>query len=140
MHDADTERPLPVVEVVAGVMVDGDRVLLARRSDHGRWEFPGGKIVPGETPAEALHRELHEEFGIDAAAGIHLGTTDYTTPERTLRLLFVRVDRYSGVLELRDHSHADWVPLPDLPAYDLMPADVAFARHLARAGCITPMG
>ena len=133
MVETPLEAQDEVLPVVAGVLTDGGRVLLARRADHGRWEFPGGKPLAGETPADALRRELREELGIDATVGRELGRTDYRTPDRTLRLIFLSVDRYRGDIQLHDHTEVAWVPLPDLPGYDLMPADVAFARRLARA-------
>jgi mutator protein MutT len=132
------QRP-PVIDVVAAVMSDGKRILLAERSDHGRWEFPGGKVAPGETPAEALRRELREEFGIDATIGAQLDVTEHPASDRVLRLIFLAVERYTGRIDLRDHMRIAWVDPAELPSYDLMPADVPFALRMA-AGLHRPPG
>lgn len=69
----------PAVRVVAAVIADGDRVLACRRAPHkdaaGRWEFPGGKVEPGETPEEALAREILEELGVRIRVGALLDRT-----------------------------------------------------------------
>ncbi|HET7127399.1 MAG TPA: NUDIX domain-containing protein, partial [Lysobacter sp.] len=80
-----------IVHVVAGVIRDArGRILLARRTEgrdlSGLWEFPGGKVEPGETPEAALARELHEELGIDAVAGMAIIDVPQRYPHKRLRL------------------------------------------------------
>ena len=81
----------PALHVVAGVITDADgRILLARRAEGrelaGLWEFPGGKVEPGETPEAALARELEEELGLDVDVGTPLIDVPQQTPTRRLRL------------------------------------------------------
>ncbi len=134
----------PCVDVVAGVLWRDGRVLLARRCDGGCcWEFPGGKVQPYEDPAAALARELREELGIHAEVGASLGTTAHADAARTIRLQFLAVTAFSGEPRLSAHSESAWVLPGELIRYDLMPADVDFARQLAlshRGSCNPPSG
>jgi len=98
-----------VIEVVCGVVVDGDRVLLVQRPPGGRhggmWEFPGGKVEAGETHAQALARELEEELGIVADVGSGVAEAE----DDVIRLVAYRVDRFRGVIDLRVHEAQRWV-------------------------------
>jgi len=80
--------------VVAAVIVDAGRVLVTRRPEGshlaGRWEFPGGKVEPGEAPRDALVRELREELGVDAKVGDILEVAFHQYPEKDVLLLFFR--------------------------------------------------
>lgn len=88
------------VLVVAGILFDGDRVLISQRKldSHlgGMWEFPGGKIEPGESPRDALVRELNEEIGVDAEVHEPIEVTFHAYPSRELFLLFFRVTLREG--------------------------------------------
>ncbi len=81
------------IEVGAAVVIHSGRVLLARRSGgylHDLWEFPGGKLEPGETPAEAVERELVEELQLRVVGGEVLLVVDHEYPDKKIRLHFVR--------------------------------------------------
>jgi mutator protein MutT len=84
---------LETVDVAAGIVLRGERVLVARRraGSHlgGLWEFPGGKIEPGETPADALRRELAEELLVRVRVGPCWGMLHHRYPERDVRLHFL---------------------------------------------------
>ena len=86
----------PVI-VVAGVLFEGERVLLTQRKKgahlEGLWELPGGKIDPDEDPRDALVRELAEELGIDVTVGAPLEITSWRYPEKRVLLLFFEVTR-----------------------------------------------
>jgi 8-oxo-dGTP diphosphatase len=86
--------------VVAGILFDGDRVLISQRKldAHlgGMWEFPGGKIEAGESPRAALERELKEEIGIDADVHEPIEITFHAYPQRELFLMFFRVTLGEG--------------------------------------------
>ncbi|HWQ11389.1 MAG TPA: (deoxy)nucleoside triphosphate pyrophosphohydrolase [Roseiflexaceae bacterium] len=118
----------PVVAVTAAVIRRGGAVLLARRAG-GRaqahlWEFPGGKIEPGETPEDCLARELAEELGIAVEVGAHLLTTRHAYPHVTIELHAYAV-RYQGdAFQLTDHDAVAWVPLDELERYPMPEADV----------------
>lgn len=126
---------VPVVEVVAGVIRDArGRILLARRTAGrdlaGRWEFPGGKREPGESPEAALVRELREELGIEAEAGAHLITVPQAYPGKRLRLEVRHVDVWRGSVRGLEHQALAWVPPAKLASYDMPPADVPVVAAL----------
>ena len=111
--------------VVAGLLFDKGRLLICQRTPQDRfpnkWEFPGGKIEPGEAPKDALRRELVEELGIDAEIGAEVWRTEHQYPGHPpVRLLFFSVRRYSSVPENRVFQQMLWVSLADLTLYDFL--------------------
>jgi 8-oxo-dGTP diphosphatase len=127
---------LPIPVVVAAVIERDGRVLIGqRKADTWRglkWEFPGGKVEPGETPPAALARELEEELGIRAEIGAAIADYEYTYPGRpTIRLIFYRVTRFTQDIENRDFHAIRWEKRQLLPAYDFLEGDVDFVRTLA---------
>jgi (d)CTP diphosphatase len=131
--------PLPIrptVAVVAAIIERAGTVLLARRSherDHaGLWEFPGGKVEPGETDAQALVRELREEFGVEIAVGdlVAVGVHDNGTRVIELRAYWAR--HLSGEFALTDHDGLVWAPIAELEQYAVPPADAPIVRALEK--------
>jgi mutator protein MutT len=126
--------PLPVV---AAVIADGGRVLLARRraGDHqgGRWEFPGGKLHAGEAPAESLARELAEELDVAVAVAEPLTFVYWEYPEKRILLLFYRCRITGGEPRPVECAAVDYFPLAGLDGVDLAPADRAAVPALRRA-------
>jgi 8-oxo-dGTP diphosphatase len=125
---ADGGQVSSVVHVVAGVIRDArGRVLLARRTEgrdlSGLWEFPGGKVEPGETPEAALARELHEELGIEAAVGARLIDVPQRYPHKRLRLDVRDIAAWSGTPRGLDGQALAWVPPRKLADYPMPPAD-----------------
>ena len=115
------------VHVVAGVIRDArGRVLLARRTQGrdlaGLWEFPGGKVEPGETPEAALARELQEELGIAAVAGAAVIRVPQQYPDKRL-VLDVRHVQFTGKPRGLDGQALVWAPADKLAAYPMPPAD-----------------
>lgn len=123
-----------MVIVTAALIRRDGQVLLTRRAPGqpmaGRWEFPGGTVEPGETPAQCLGRELREELGIEAAIGEQVASTDHVYPRGPIRLLLFAVPSFSGSITLNVHDKLAWVEPADLLSYDLAPADVPLARSL----------
>lgn len=123
--------PLPLVLVAAVALVDGDgRVLLAERppgkSMEGLWEFPGGKLEPGETPEAALIRELKEELDIDVKASclapMSFASHAYETFHLLMPLYVCR--RWQGVVRAREGQVLRWVRPTALAQYPMPPADI----------------
>ena len=135
-----TETPLPTVLVVAVALIDVDgRVLIAKRPEGktlaGLWEFPGGKVEPGERPEAALIRELSEELGIEVSesclAPFVFASHAYDSFHLLMPLYLCR--RWNGVVAAREHAALAWVRPNQLSDYPMPPADeplVAWLRDL----------
>ena len=126
----------PRVEVVAAVLQreDGSFLLAQRPAGKvyaGYWEFPGGKVEPGEAPAAALSRELHEELGIDVRQSYPWVTRDYDYEHAAVRLRFRRVTDWSGELHGRERQAFEWQRADALTASPLLPANGPILRALA---------
>lgn len=131
---------LPTVLVVAAALIDTDgRVLIAQRPEGkalaGLWEFPGGKIEPGERPEQALIRELREELGIDvnAACLAPFVFTSHAYDSFHLLMPLYLLRRWSGTVQRREHAALKWVKPSQLSHYPMPPADeplVAWLRDL----------
>jgi 8-oxo-dGTP diphosphatase len=122
--------------VVAGILVRGDKVLCCQRTEHQalplKWEFPGGKIEPGETPEQALRRELDEELGIEAEIGAQIAEVDHTYVNgNSVQLRFFKVERFERELENRIFRDVRWVPYSDLLKLDFLDADREIILQLA---------
>jgi 8-oxo-dGTP diphosphatase len=132
--------PKPIVLVAAVALIDADgRVLLAERpaGKHlaGTWEFPGGKVTPGETPETALIRELGEELGIDVQASCLAPFTfaSHAYPDFHLLMPLYVCRKWSGIVTAREGQRLKWVRPARLGDYEMPPADrplVAMLRDL----------
>jgi 8-oxo-dGTP diphosphatase len=126
-----------VITVAAGILRDaGGRILIARRPDAahvgGFWEFPGGKLDPGENPAEALQRELQEELGIQVESAVPFMTYRHSYPERIVELHVFTVERYSGEPRGVEGQPLRWVSVEELAEAGLLEADRPVAAALSR--------
>ena len=135
----------PRIHVVAGVLFDASgRVLVARRpgGTHlaGRWEFPGGKLVPGESREAGLARELAEELGIRVLSACPLIRIEHRYPDRDVVLDVWSVESYSGEPHGREGQPVEWRDVRSLDAADFPPADapVLTALQLPRRYLVTP--
>jgi len=120
--------PVRFIHVAAAVIMDArGRVLLNRRRGDsdlpGLWEFAGGKCEPGETPQQALTRELHEELGIEAQIGPWLMEIPQCYPDKRLRLSVYRVMQWKGIPRGREGQAITWVNIDKLARYCMPPAD-----------------
>jgi len=125
-----------IVDVVAAVVVEPDsRFLLAERPVGkvyaGYWEFPGGKVEPGESRRDALVRELHEELGIDVDQASPWLTKLYTYPHATVRLNFFRVTRWHGEPHGKENQRLSWQMIDAVKVAPLLPANGPILRALA---------
>jgi len=128
---------LPTVLVVAAALVDTDgRVLIAKRPEGkqlaGLWEFPGGKVDPGERPEAALIRELREELGIEVSeaclAPFVFASHAYESFHLLMPLYLCR--RWSGTVVAREHAALAWVRPNRLSDYPMPPADAPLVAYL----------
>ena len=122
---------MKTVLVSAVALIDADgRVLLAQRPEGktlaGLWEFPGGKVEPGETPEAALIRELHEELGIDTwkscLAPLTFASHSYEDFHLLMPLFACR--RWQGIVQAQEGQKLAWVRARDLASYPMPPADI----------------
>jgi 8-oxo-dGTP diphosphatase len=122
--------------VLAAVMEKDGLFLIAQRKKgdrfEGLWEFPGGKLEPGETPEEGLKRELAEEFGIEARVEDFLCSVYYRSPSYTLELRAYRVSHMGRQFRLHDHDDIRWVSLEDIKSYALVEPDLVIVRKLKK--------
>ncbi len=121
------------LEVTCALIQQGDRLLVARRADSGRWELPGGKREPGESLAHCLEREIAEELGCGVevlqAAGV---VEDHHLP-RPIRLHCFRCRLNGGEPRAREHLELRWVTWSQVRELDLCPADRRLLAELAPA-------
>ncbi len=127
----------PPAHVMAGALFDEQgRVLLAQRppGKHlaGGWEFPGGKLEPGEQRFDGLKRELYEELGIEVHSGEPLICYDHQYPDRLITLDLWLVTRYSGVPYSREGQTLQWIAVSNLEAAGLLDADKPMIPALER--------
>ena len=127
-----TER----IVVVGAALFDGDRLLAARRSAPpelaGRWELPGGKVEPGETPEAALVRELHEELGVDAHPVARVPGEWPLKPPYVLEVWTARLHPGSAAPKpLQDHDELRWLTPDELWTVPWLDQDVPAVRELA---------
>ena len=124
------------IEVAAGVLRRGDTVLLAERvrGGHGDsyWEFPGGKIEPGESPAEALERELEEEIGVRIKSPEPLITLSHDYPQRQVRLHVFSVHVWRGEPAGREGQALQWCAVSALERIQLLEANAPIVAALKR--------
>jgi 8-oxo-dGTP diphosphatase len=123
--------------VVAAAILDAsDRVLIAERpaGKHmaGRWEFPGGKVAPGESEEAALVRELQEELGIQCVQARPMMRLRHRYPDREVELSMWVVERYRGEAQALDGQRLKWVPRRQLAGEDLLEADRPFVAALVQ--------
>ncbi len=121
----------------AGIIHRNGQVLVGQRRSDDRhpfkWEFPGGKVESGETPQQALVRELWEELHIEARIGTELARYEHDYPNGSrVHLLFFAVPRFSGEPTGQVFEQIRWVDLSALPELDFLDGDFDFVRRLAR--------
>ena len=117
---------MKIVRVVAAVIRDGDRIFATARGYgeyKGWWEFPGGKIEAGETPEEALVREIHEELDTEIRVGELIDTIEYDYPTFHLSMDCFWAEVIAGRLVLKEAADARWLTRETLESVQWLPAD-----------------
>lgn len=119
------------VSVVAAVItknIDGLEKIFATQRGYGDykdgWEFPGGKVEPGETPEAAIAREIKEELDTDIVVDEYIGTVEYDYPKFYLSMRCYKCSIKSGSLVLKEHEAAKWLSINEIDSVDWLPADI----------------
>lgn len=131
--------PSDPLNVVAGILIEDGRVLLAQRTAEQSfslcWEFPGGKVEDGERPEEALVREFEEEMGFGIRVTAPYAEVGYTSPTgRPVRVRFFMAERTEGVPRPIEVAAVEWVELNDLGSWNVIPTNLAVAERLMGKG------
>lgn len=129
---------MKMIEVVAGVICRKDNLgvteFLATQRGYGDykgfWEFPGGKTEPGETPEQALGRELKEELAIDVEVGEFITTVEHDYPGRHITMHCYFCEIVGGEPTLLEHESARWLKVPELRSVEWLPADIAVVESI----------
>lgn len=123
------------VDVVAAVIRRGQDILITRRLNHvhlgGLWEFPGGKVEPGESLKPALVREILEELGIDIRPDHEILTVEHDYPTKSVRLHFFHCTIQHGEPKALEVAELRWVKPEELHSFEFPPADAELIRMLS---------
>lgn len=128
------------IDVAAAIIKRDNRILATQRGYGelvGGWEFPGGKIEPGETPEEALVREIHEELEARVEVDSLVAVIDYDYEDFHLHMHCFLCHVASGQLELHEHMAARWLDAASLDSVAWLPADEAVIRAIKDQGILS---
>ena len=133
---------MKTIRVVAAVILrqnNGKDEIFATQRGYGEfeggWEFPGGKIESGETPQEALVREIKEELDADISVGDLIVTVEYDNPNFHLSMDCFWCRLQSDHVELNEHEDAKWLSKEELDSVEWLPADVTLVEKIRRCRC-----
>lgn len=133
-----------VAAVIKAINENGDPMIFATQRGYGDfkggWEFPGGKIEEGETPREALVREIREELETEIAVGELIDTVEYDYPTFHLSMDCFWAEIVSGNLVLKEHEAAKWLTRDELNSVEWLPADVALIEKVRGGRIFSGLG
>jgi 8-oxo-dGTP diphosphatase len=121
-------------KVTAAIIIRNNMYLIAKRktggSLSGKWEFPGGKVEPGETPEQGLVREIDEEFGVAVKVGKFVGSHKFNNEEKEYELLAYYCEILSGEITLNVHEDMKWISIREFDDFDFAESDKEILRIL----------
>lgn len=125
---------MKTIYVVAAVIRQGEKIFVTQRGygDYkDSWEFPGGKIEPGETPQETLLREIREELDAEIIVGDYLVTVEHDYPDFHLSMQCFWAELVEGShMKLLEHEAAKWLSVDELDSVDWLPADITVVKAI----------
>ena len=136
---APAPAPLKTINVVGAMIISNNTILATQRGygDYeGGWEFPGGKIEPGETPEEALAREIREELLVNIEVGDLFYTVEYDYPKFHLSMRCYLCSLPEGHITLTEHEAAKWLTAEDIESVEWLPADLEVVEAFKTAGIL----
>ncbi|HEY8435466.1 MAG TPA: (deoxy)nucleoside triphosphate pyrophosphohydrolase [Haloplasmataceae bacterium] len=131
---------MKTIHVVAAVIRKNRKILCCQRSDRGpygkKWEFPGGKVEPGEKPEDALVREIREELDVEIMVNDFLMRVEHSYPSFNVVLDVYLATITNGILTLKEHLNAKWLGKEDLKSVDWLEADLPILDRIIENGLI----
>jgi 8-oxo-dGTP diphosphatase len=138
VQDAFRKKGIPMTEVVAALIWEGNKFMICQRPAHKArgllWEFVGGKVEPGETREQALVRECQEELDITVNVGAVFMDVTHEYPDLTVHLTLFHAIIAKGTPQKLEHNDIRWITVDEIPQYDFCPADEVILRKLQAGG------
>jgi len=126
----------PLIEVTCAIIMDRERILITQRSSEMphplKWEFPGGKLLTGETPEACIVREIREELGVEITVKQLLPSVSFSYSHNTVKLIPFVCTILKGEIRLAEHKSYRWVDRSELEQIDWLEADVEVLELLNR--------
>jgi 8-oxo-dGTP diphosphatase len=140
-ENGDLKKYVSVVAAVISKTENGIEKIFATQRGYGDykdgWEFPGGKVEPGESPEAAIVREIKEELDTDITVDKYIGTVEYDYPKFYLYMRCYRCSIESGSLVLKEHEAAKWLSMDEIDSVNWLPADIEVVKMLRNISSAT---